>query len=94
MIPLQIRDTNFLYHKIGGHDEIFQLSDMDSASPNYYGYLSASGYWIIIEETITASVTTYRYVGGTSATEYKTAVTGKWATRAALTYGYYDALFS
>ncbi len=91
MLPLQIKDTNFLFHKRGGHEELFQLSDMDTAgATKYYGYLSGEGTWIIIQENTTTE--TYRYVGGTSAADYKTAITGYWATRATLTYGYYDAL--
>jgi len=92
MIPLQIRDTNFLYHKVGNHDELFNLSDSDDAADvKYYGYLSASGYWIIMQET--TSTGAYRYCAGLTPV-YKTAVTGAWAIRATLTYEYYNELFS
>lgn len=87
MLPLQIRDTTYILHTRGGHDEIFQLSDMDDSSdPKYFGYISSTGAYIIIQETTSAG--TYRYAGALSG--YTTA----WTGRAALSYGYYNALFS
>lgn len=80
-------DYHFIYHKRGGHDITFEISDQDeSGDPSYYGYLSVDGSWIIQE--VNTALGTYRYAMGISG--YKTAGTGAWATRAALTYYYFN----
>ena len=86
---IQRHDYKYIYHKVGDHLVQFEISDEDfSGDPQYWGYLAETGSWIIQKRDIAAG--TYRYAIGTSG--YKTAVTGAWATRAALTYGYFDAL--
>lgn len=89
-MPIRRRDHEYVYHKNGGHTLTFEVSDEDIAGdPQYYGYLSEDGSWIIQKRTIATG--TYRYaIGRTPA--YKTALTGAWATRAALTYSYYNEL--
>lgn len=88
-MPINRTDYKFVYHKSGGHDVIFEISDEDTTGdPQYFGYLSVDGSWIIQE--VNQALGTYRYVMGTSG--YKTAITGAWATRATLTYVYYNEL--
>ena len=88
-MAIQRTDYGFIYHKRGNHDVIFEISDEDlAADPTYFGYLSVDGSWLIQERN--AASGTYRYAIGTSG--YKTAVTGAWATRAALTYVHYNDL--
>jgi len=84
---MQVFDWNFTYHNKGGNDIGFMASDIDeSASPYYYGFVSHDGRWMIMEKTDT----TVRYLMGQA--DYKTATTGAWATRAALTYKYFSDL--
>ena len=86
---IQRQDYSFIYHKWGGNQTLFEISDEDLAGdPQYFGYMNESGAWIIQERN--AALGTYRYAIGASG--YKTAVTGYWATRALLTYKYWDAL--
>lgn len=66
----------------------YQISDKDDdASPNYYGFLDASGAWYIMKETILAGNDSYRYVKGDSG--YSTA----WTNRVSQSYDYYDVVF-
>jgi hypothetical protein len=70
----------------------YKCADVDAdASPNYYGFVDKDGNWYILKETISAGADTYRYAKGGSG--YDTAVTGAWATRASLTYGYFHNIF-
>ena len=65
----------------------YQISDLDESSdPKYYGHLSNEGSWLIIE--FNESAGTLRYIEGDS--DYTT----NWTNRAALTYSYYNQLFS
>jgi hypothetical protein len=84
-MALRLHDYSMIYHKVGGTDCIFEISDEDMAGdPSYFGYLAQSGSWIIQQRT--ASTGEYRYVSGHS--DYATA----WIGRAGLTYDYYYAL--
>ena len=83
-----IFDWNFTYHGTGGANVGFQVSDMDEiASTKYYGFLASDGHWLIMEKTVNS----VRYCMGHSG--YKTATTGAWARRAALSYVHYNELF-
>jgi len=64
----------------------YQPSDTDTSSdPKYYGFLAADGSWYIMEENTANG--TFRYIRGTSG------YTTNWTGRAALTYGYFNAMF-
>ena len=68
----------------------FRASDVDDAADTkYYGFLAPNGDWYILREDSVAK--TYRYFRGRG--NYGTAVTGAWATRAALSYDYLDVIF-
>jgi hypothetical protein len=69
---------------VGGDDLAkYRVSDIDDdATPNYYGFVDASGAWYIMKEDTTAK--TYRYLGGRS--DYTT----NWTNRASLTYTYFN----
>lgn len=82
---MQFTDYLFQYHKRGDHGIAYEISDKDEDSTTrYYGYLSCDGSWIIMEWDTDAD--TFRYAGGSEL--YPAA----WAGRAALSYGYYNAL--
>lgn len=63
--------------------ERYKITDLDSGSPQYYGYADAEGAWYIMELTNT----TGRYVKGDS--DYET----NWTNRASLTYDYFFNVF-
>lgn len=69
--------------------DAYQLVNADeaSASTRYYGFLRADGYWYIMKQAISSSVSTYTFVKGTSA--YSTA----WTDRASETYASFDTVF-
>ena len=52
----------------------------DDGTPNYYGFQSADGSWIIMRWTVSAGADLFEYDSGTS--DYATA----WTGRALLTY--------
>jgi hypothetical protein len=82
---MQIADFNFTFHGKGDEKAIFMASDIDEASSTkYYGFLTNDGRWMIMQTT----ATTVRYCLGQSG--YKTATTGAWASRAGLTYSYFN----
>lgn len=64
----------------------YGISDIDeSGDPKYYGYLGVDGTWYIMQNT---GGTAYRYARGASG--YTTA----WTGRAALTYYYFNLVFT
>jgi len=84
-MAIKRRDYEYTYHKVGDHQVIFEISNEDlSSDPQYYGYLSETGSWLIQKRVI--STGTYTYVMGQSA--YSTA----WTGRAALTYVTFSSL--
>ncbi len=90
-VPIQVQDAIYKYHKRGDHLVSYEISDSDeTGDPKYYGYLNAEGGWIIMEWT---SPGTYRYCAGNGVDlAYKTAITGAWATRAGLTFVYFNEI--
>lgn len=62
----------------------YKISDIDSSSPAYYGFIDKTGRWFIMKEGASGD---YRYVKGTSS--YST----NWTGRAALSYNTFDAVF-
>ena len=65
----------------------YKISDGDeTGTTKYYGYISKTGRWYIMQNDTTAN--TYRYASGA------TAYTTNWTNRAALTYGYFNSIFA
>lgn len=62
----------------------YKISELDDASPAYYGFLEKAGAWYILKEDASG---TYRYSKGTS--NFST----NWTNRASLTYDYYHNVF-
>ena len=65
--------------------------DYSSAGTVYRGYIDKDGNWFIIKEVITSTAKSVRFCKGT--TDYETATTGAWATRASQTYDYFHNIF-
>lgn len=64
----------------------YKVADLDTSStPAYYGFISSTGSWYILEENTLAG--TYRYTKGT--TDYAT----NWTARASKTYDYFNVVF-
>lgn len=83
-----LRDFQYLYHKRGDHDVIYEISDQDigvtTSGVNYYGYLNNTGGWIIQKWDTAAN--SFRYAIGNA--DYVT----NWGLIGSLSYGYYSAL--
>lgn len=73
--------------------EMFKPSDTevpdDGNGPNYYGFVSLSGQYYILRETISGFLTTLEYYFPVPAGVYAT----DWAARSGLTYSRYDLAF-
>lgn len=66
--------------------ESYRTADIDTASdPKYYGFLSHTGAWYILEENTAAG--TFRYCKG------KALYPAAWTARAAQSYDYYSEVF-
>jgi len=65
---------------ISNNSSAYKVSDLDSGTTSYFGYVKPDGTWYILKLTDTEA----RYVKGT--TNYTTA----WTGRAGLTYTYYN----
>jgi hypothetical protein len=88
---MQFHDYQYLFHKVGGQDVKFEASDQDTTAADlqYFGFLSASGSWIIQRFKITGSIIEYRYAGGQD--NYSASWTAK-ATWAESVWKYYNQL--
>lgn len=62
----------------------YNISQVDDATPSYYGYVEKGGAWYIVKEDATGA---YRYAKGSS--NFSTS----WTGRAALSYDYFNAVF-
>lgn len=65
----------------------YKITELDDASPAYYGFVRKDGAWFIMKEGTGGD---YRYAKGSS--DFTNGTTG-WPNRANLTYGYFDAIF-
>jgi hypothetical protein len=86
-MPIQRIDSDFVYHKIGGLEVRFEISDEDLSSDavQYFGYLSETGAYIIQQRTVATGA--YRYNMGASG------YVDAWTNRASTTtYGLFSAL--
>jgi hypothetical protein len=78
-------DHLYQYHKVGDHQIVFEIANEDLAGdPQYFGYLTETGAWMIQKRTIATGI--YLYAIGASA--YTTA----WTGRAALSYVAFSSL--
>ena len=73
--------------KVGKATDEYQISDIDGASPAYYGFLAADGRYFIMKKVTTALVKNFTYSKGTSG--YATA----WTNRGTQTYNIYSTEF-
>lgn len=69
---MNIQDHQYILHKVGGHNVIFEAANQDttSATYQYFGYLSASGSWIVQRFHIIGSTIIYEYCAGKTRTDY------------------------
>lgn len=66
----------------------FGISDIDQpGSPNYFGFISHSGEWYIMQETVSSPTKSYLYIYGRN--NYNT----NWSNRTSLTYLTFDMAF-
>ncbi len=63
----------------------YKISQIDDATPAYYGFIERSGKWFIMKEDSTTGA--YRYAKGASS------FSTNWTSRASLTYDYFNIVF-
>ncbi len=63
----------------------YKISQIDDASPAYYGFVNKAGAWFILKEDSSGN---YRYTKGAS--NFST----NWTNRASLTYDYFNIIFA
>jgi len=82
-MAFSMEDFHFHFHKTGGNNALFNVSDIDEAGPvYYYGFLGINGHWVIMQND--AGACTY-CAGQKNYASY-------WTLRAALDYVRYDEL--
>jgi hypothetical protein len=89
------QDTSRVFHNEGGQDVIFEAANQDTtdATYQYFGYISASGSWLVQRFEIIDSVIIYTYFAGQKRTTYDAlwnAVTGIY--EGALTFTTFDQI--
>lgn len=65
----------------------YQITEQDTGSTQYFGYLRKDSYWYIMKVTRVGSVRSYRFVKGSS--NFST----KFGVRTTLSYDYFDEIF-
>jgi len=63
----------------------YKISQIDDASPAYYGFVNKAGAWFIMKEDSSGN---YRYTKGASS------FSTNWTNRASLTYDYFNIIFA
>ncbi|KKK92199.1 hypothetical protein LCGC14_2705340, partial [marine sediment metagenome] len=71
-MPIRVLDNTFIFHKVGGQEIVFEVSNEDtsSATLQYYGYISSFGSWIIQRFKIKTNAIIYTYAAGKTRTVY------------------------
>ncbi len=82
-MAIKVHDHTFIFHDQGGNEVVFEVSNEDNTASDYqyYGYLAASGAWIIQRFYVVGSTIQYRYAAGKTRTDYDdhwNADTGRW----------------
>lgn len=65
--------------------EGYYISEQETGTTSYFGYLTADGAWYIMRAVRTAAVTVYTYKKGSSGYD--------WSARAGGTYASFDTTF-
>lgn len=71
-MPINLDDYRFIFHTVGGHNVLFEIANQDNtdATDMYYGYIAASGAWIIQKAHVIGSTRIYTYAAGQTRTDY------------------------
>jgi len=71
-MPITLPDYRFIFHKVGGHNVVFEIANQDNTDSTdmYYGYVAASGAWIIQKSHTIGSTKTYTYAAGKNREDY------------------------
>ena len=91
---MKFKDTNYFFHKVGGHDAVFEASNQDctNAQYQYFGFLTSEGAWIIQRFDIQVAAIQYTFAAGQNVIDYL----GNWDTDGtyigSLTFKRYDQI--
>jgi len=91
---MELSDFRFIYHKIGGHNVIFEAANQDLTDTEYqyYGFLSNGGAWIIQRFHIIAGAVIYEYAAGAEIISYLINWDGNGRYTGTLTFYRYDQI--
>ena len=67
-----VQDPGYILHRVGGHDVVFEAANQDTTNATYYyfGYVSASGSWIVQRFHNIGSTIIYEYFSGKLYADY------------------------
>lgn len=88
------QDAGRIFHKFGYQDMVFEAANQDltDSTYQYFGYISATGSWIIQRFHIISAAVIYEYVGGQDINDYITYWNANGIYIGTLTFGRYDAI--
>lgn len=71
-MAIRFQDNNFIFHRVGGQDVIFEAANQDTTGSEYqyFGYISPFGSWIVQRFHIIGSTIKYEYCAGKERTDY------------------------
>ena len=71
-MPITVHDYRFIFHKVGGQNVVFEISNQDHTDSTYmyFGYIAESGAWIIQRSQTIGSTKQWRYAAGKTRTDY------------------------
>ena len=91
-----VYDYKMMFHNVGGHRVAFEIANEDNTdtTPQYFGYVSSFGLWIIQRMAVIGSTRQYTYCAGKTRTDYDThwtVATGRFVV-GSLTFDTFDTL--
>lgn len=97
-MAVNLQDYRYIFHKVGGHQVHFEVSNQDTTDTtyHYFGYVSSDGAWIIQRFYIVGDTVQYRYIAGPTRIIYDTywnTTTGRYsAPGSPLTFTTFDQI--
>jgi len=71
-MAINLQDHRYIFHQVGDHNVYFEASNQDTtdATFQFFGFISATGSWIVMRFHIIASAIKYEYSAGKTRTDY------------------------
>lgn len=93
-MAITYQDFKRIFHKVGGENIVFEVSNEDhtDSTYQYYGYVSESGSWIVQRFYVIADAVIYRYSAGKTRTDYDALWSAAGIYVGGLTFTTFDAI--